>query len=113
MGIEVGELLAGTAGKGMTGGKRFVGGSSGQTRTEHERDLVKKFDLGAGSWGDDIVANLSQPTSVNLPDDESDSGLRLVERLRKEMNQAAARLDFEKAAKLRDRIFQLENSNSN
>ena len=113
MGIEVGELLAGTAGKGMTGGKRFVGGSSGQTRTERERDLVKKFNLGAGSWGDDIVANLSQPTSVGLPDDVSDTGLRLVERLRKEMNQAAARLDFEKAAKLRDRIFQLENSNSN
>ena len=81
MGIEVGELLAGTAGKGMTGGKRFVGGSSGQTRTEHERDLVKKFDLGAGSWGDDIVANLSQPTSVSLPDDVIDTGLRLVERL--------------------------------
>ena len=113
MGIEVGELLAGTAGKGMTGGKRFVGGSSGQTRTERERDLVKKFNLGAGSWGDDIVANLSQPTSVGLPDDVSDTGLRLVERLRKEMNQAAARLDFEKAAKLRDRIFQLVNSNSN
>jgi excinuclease UvrABC nuclease subunit len=33
--------------------------------------------------------------------------------MRKEMNQAAARLDFEKAAKLRDRIFQLENLNSN
>jgi len=113
MGIEAGELLAGTAGKGVTGGKRFVGGSSGQTRTELERDLVKKFDLGAGSWGDDIVANLSQPTSDNVPDNPGDSESRLVERLRKEMNQAAARLDFEKAAKLRDRIFQLENSISN
>jgi excinuclease UvrABC nuclease subunit len=75
--------------------------------------LVKKFDLGAGSWGDDIVTNLSQPTSDNIPDDLGDSESRLIDRLRKEMNQAASRLDFENAARLRDRIFQLENSNSN
>jgi len=113
MGIEAEQLLAGTAGKGMTGGKRFVGGYSGQTRTEREGDLVKKFDLGAGSWGDDIVSNLSQPTSDNVPDHLGDSESRLIDRLRKEMNQAAARLDFEKAAAIRDKIFQLENSNSN
>ena len=113
MGIEAEELLAGTAGRGVTGGKRFVGGFTGQTGKKGDRDLVKKFDLGAGSWGDDIVANLSQPTSDNVPDDLGDSESRLIERLRKEMNQAASRLDFEKAAKLRDRIFQLENSNFN
>ena len=113
MGIEAEELLAGTAGKGMTGGKRFVGGFSGQTRTEREEDLVKKFELGAGSWGDGIASNLSQPTSENVPENVGDSESRLIDRLRKEMNQAAARLDFEKAAAIRDRIFQLENSNSN
>jgi len=37
----------------------------------------------------------------------------LIIRLRKEMDQAASRLDFEKAAEIRDRIFQLENSKSN
>ncbi|MDE0573998.1 MAG: excinuclease ABC subunit UvrB [Candidatus Poseidoniales archaeon] len=113
MGIEAEELLAGTAGKGMTGGKRFVGGFTGKTGKKGDEGLVKKFDLGAGSWGDDIVTNLSQPTSDNIPDDLGDSESRLIDRLGKEMNQAAARLDFEKAAKLRDRIFQLENSNSN
>ena len=113
MGIEAKELLAGTAGKGVTGGKRFVGGFTGQTGKVGDNDLVKKFDLGAGSWGDDIVANLSQPTSDNIPDDLGDSESQLINRMRKEMNQAAARLDFEKAAKLRDRIFQLENLNSN
>ena len=98
----------------MTGGKRFVGGSSGHSRKERDNDLVKKFDLGAGSWGDDVVSNLSQPASVDV-DDDDDGGAdsRLIERLRKEMNQAASRLDFEKAARLRDRIFQLENSNLN
>ena len=113
MGIEAGELLAGTAGKGVTGGKRFVGGSSGHSRKERDNDLVKKFDLGAGSWGDDVVSNLSQPSSVDVVDDDGGADSRLIERLRKEMNQAASRLDFEKAARLRDRIFQLENSNLN
>jgi excinuclease ABC subunit B len=113
MGIEANELLAGIAGKGMTGGKRFVGGFTGKTGKKGDEDLVKKFDLGAGSWSDDIVANISQPTSDNVPDDLGDSESRLIDRLRKEMNQSAARLDFEKAAKLRDRIFQLENSNYN
>ena len=113
MGIEAGELLAGTAGNGVTGGKRFVGGSSGQSRKERDNDLVKKFDLGAGSWGDDVVSNLSQPSSVDVVDDDGGADSRLIERLRKEMNQAASRLDFEKAARLRDRIFQLENSNLN
>jgi len=113
MGIEANELLAGIAGKGMTGGKRFVGGFTGKTGKKGDEGLVKKFDLGAGSWSDDIVANISQPTSDNVPDELGDSEFRLIDRLRKEMNQSAARLDFEKAAKLRDRIFQLENSNSN
>jgi excinuclease UvrABC helicase subunit UvrB len=34
---------------------------------------------------------------------------RLLDRLRKQMRLAATRLEFEKAAQLRDRIFQLEN----
>ena len=32
----------------------------------------------------------------------------LIERLEKEMKQAAARLDFERAAALRDRIYQIQ-----
>ncbi|MEE2747749.1 MAG: excinuclease ABC subunit UvrB [Candidatus Thermoplasmatota archaeon] len=113
MGIEAEQLLAGTAGKGISGGKRFVGGFKGQTGKEKDPSLIKKFNLGAGSWGDDIVSNLSQPNDNDISDEEGDSGKQLIRRLRKEMNQSAARLDFEKAAHLRDRIFQLENSKSN
>ena len=41
------------------------------------------------------------------PIDDSDKG-KLIERLEKEMKQAAARLDFERAATLRDRIYQIQ-----
>jgi excinuclease ABC subunit B len=113
MGIEAEQLLAGTAGKGVSGGKRFVGGFKGQSGKEKDPSLVKKFNLGAGLWGDDIVSNLSQPNDTDVSDGGSDSEVQLIRRLKKEMNQSADRLDFEKAAQLRDRIFQLENSKSN
>jgi len=113
MGIEAEQLLAGTAGKGVTGGKRFVGGFTGQTGKDKESDLIKKFNLGAGAWGDNVLSNLSQPDDTDVNTEEFDSKAQLIERLRKEMNQSAERLDFENAARLRDRIFQLENSNSN
>tara|TARA_B100000700_G_scaffold306783_1_gene382374 strand:+ start:16081 stop:18381 length:2301 start_codon:yes stop_codon:yes gene_type:complete len=112
MGIEAEQLLAGTAGKGVTGGKRFVGGSSSQSTKSRANDLVKKFNLGAGLWGDDVLSNLSQPDSEEFDSDVNED-LVLIDRLKKEMIQAAERLEFEKAAQLRDRIFQLENSTSN
>jgi excinuclease UvrABC nuclease subunit len=37
---------------------------------------------------------------------------KLIARLEREMRQAAARLDFERAAQLRDRIFQLESASN-
>ena len=113
MGIEAEQLLAGTAGKGVAGGKRLVGGLTGQTGKGKTTDLIKKFSLGAGSWGDDVLSNLSQPDDVDVFTEEHDSDSKLIERLRKEMKQSAERLDFENAARLRDRIFQLENSNLN
>ena len=112
MGIEADQLLAGTAGKGVTGGKRFVGGHSSQAAKNRAYELVKKFDLGAGQWGDNILSNLSQPNS-DEGDTESTTDDVMIERLKKEMKQAAERLEFEKAAQLRDRILQLENSKSN
>ena len=108
MGIEADQLLAGTAGKGVTGGKRFVGGHSSQAAKNRAHELVKKFDLGAGQWGDNILSNLSQPNSDEV-DTESTTDDVMIERLKKEMIQAAERLEFEKAAQLRDRILQLEN----
>ena len=112
MGIEADQLLAGTAGKGVTGGKRFVGGHSSQAAKNRAYELVKKFDLGAGQWGDNILSNLSQPNSDEV-DTESTTDDVMIERLKKEMIQAAERLEFEKAAQLRDRILQLENSKTN
>tara|TARA_B100001121_G_scaffold110629_1_gene97438 strand:- start:17686 stop:19986 length:2301 start_codon:yes stop_codon:yes gene_type:complete len=112
MGIEADQLLAGTAGKGITGGKRFVGGSSSQAAKSRAHELINKFDLGAGLWGDNVLSNLSQPNSDEIGI-ESTSDDATVERLKKEMIQAAERLEFEKAAELRDRILQLENSKSN
>jgi len=112
MGIEADQLLAGTAGKGVTGGKRFVGGHSSQAAKNRAYELVKKFDLGAGQWGGNILSNLSQPNSDEV-DTESTTDDVMIERLKKEMIQAAERLEFEKAAQLRDRILQLENSKSN
>ena len=112
MGIEADQLLAGTAGKGVTGGKSFVGGHSSQAAKNRAHELVKKFDLGAGHWGDNILSNLSQPNSDEI-DTESTTDDVMIERLKKEMIQAAERLEFEKAAQLRDRILQLENSKSN
>ena len=112
MGIEAEQLLAGTAGKGVTGGKRFVGGSTGQATRTRANDLVKKFDLGAGLWGDDVLSNLSQPNPDDFITELSEVDGE-VELLKKEMIQAAERLEFEKAALLRDKIFQLEKLNSN
>jgi len=112
MGMEAEQLLAGTAGKGVTGGKRFVGGNAGQVTKSRANDLVKRFDLGAGLWGDDVLSNLSQPNSDDIEVQSLGDDLT-IERLKKEMILAAERLEFEKAAQLRDRIFQFENSKSN
>lgn len=115
MGEEVEGLLAGTAGKGSSGGKRFVGSF---TKSQQRRDsnLVQKFSLGAGTWSEhpeeigSILSNVSQPSWVDAATEVlDDDKIRLVERLRKEMTTAASRLEFERAAKIRDRIIQLEN----
>tara|TARA_B100002052_G_scaffold287683_1_gene302869 strand:+ start:6999 stop:9350 length:2352 start_codon:yes stop_codon:yes gene_type:complete len=115
MGEEVEGLLAGTAGKGSSGGKRFVGSF---TKSQQKRDtnLVQKFSLGAGTWSEhpeeigSILSNVSQPSWVDAATEVlDDDKIRLIERLRKEMTTAASRLEFERAAKIRDRIIQLEN----
>ena len=127
MGEEIEELLAGTAGKGSSGGKRFVGSFTGKSKQKQDSDIVKRFGLGAGIWNehsnevqDSVLSNISQPSwakaaskIVGIDTDEDitedlDQKIKLVERLHKEMTAAAARLEFERAAKIRDRIIQLE-----
>ena len=127
MGEEIEELLAGTAGKGNTGGKRFVGSFTGKSKQKQDSDIVKRFGLGVGTWNEhsndvqeSVLSNISQPswakaaskvTGIEVAEDnveDSDQKIRLVERLQKEMTSAAARLEFERAAKIRDRIIQLQ-----
>jgi excinuclease UvrABC helicase subunit UvrB len=70
----------------VSGGKRLVGGGG----------------------GGGVTPNVGQPTWVDdLPEQDT------IQRLRNEMNAAAARLEFERAATLRDRIIQLENETTN
>jgi excinuclease ABC subunit B len=113
MGIEVEDLVSGLAGKGEKGGKRLVKKTS---RKKGVDKLTKKFNLGAGLWNssDSVLDNISQPddlvkenTKINEIGIEQDI---LIMKLRKEMHQAAERLDFERAASIRDRIYQIENA---
>jgi len=116
MGEEVEDLLSGVAGKGKRGGRRMVGKARGKRGLE---GLAQKFGLGAGVWNssDSVLENVSQPDWVAAAyeavanDDDGDTA-KLIVRLEKEMRQAAARLDFERAAQLRDRIFQLESASN-
>jgi excinuclease ABC subunit B len=113
MGVEIEDLISGVAGKGEKGGKRLVKKLS---RKKGVEKLTKKFNLGAGLWNssDSVLDNISQPLDLgqeNLRIYESDiEQNNLIIKLRKEMHQAAERLDFERAAAIRDRIYQIENA---
>ena len=50
---------------------------------------------------------LSEDDVEDTPIDDIER-TKLIQRLEKEMKQAAARLDFERAAALRDRIYQMQ-----
>ena len=116
MGEEVDDLLSGAAGRGKGGGRRLVAKAPGKRGLE---GLAQKFGLGAGVWNssDSVLDNVSQPEWVAAAheavtnEDEGDVA-KLIARLEKEMRQAASRLDFERAAQLRDRIYQLESASS-
>ncbi|RZD51891.1 MAG: hypothetical protein CXT64_06140, partial [Methanobacteriota archaeon] len=66
-----------------------------------------------------VLDNISQPEWViaagdavngigGEPIESDDDRSKLIKRLEQEMRTAAARLDFERAAQLRDRIYQLQ-----
>ena len=66
---------------------------------------------------DSVLDNVSQPEWVAAAEEllfpvNEDESTKLREKLEREMRQAAARLDFERAARLRDRIFQLEGASN-
>ena len=116
MGEEVEDLVSGVAGRGKGGGRRMVAKAPGKKGLE---GLAQKFGLGAGIWNssDSVLDNVSQPEWVDAGEQvlspvNEDESAKLKEKLEKEMRQAAARLDFERAARLRDRIFQLESASN-
>ena len=112
LGEESSDLLAGVAGKGVKGGRRLVAKKQGK---KDINTFVKKFDLGTGSWSssDSVLELISQPEydmfdpMGESPDSELDQNDRVINRLEKEMKAAASRLDFERAALIRDRITEL------
>ena len=113
MGAEIEDLLSGVAGSAIGGGRRMVAKPPGKKGLE---GLAQRFRLGAGVWNtsDSVLDNISQPEWVEDAFEtlEEDGGedAELVSRLEQEMRQAADRLDFERAASLRDRIFKLQNA---
>ena len=119
MDSESGDLMAGVAGIGVGGGRRLVAKKPGKKGVV---GLAKKFSLGASSWNStgSVLDNISQPDWVNdeierintIADESAENNeerIKLISRIEREMKAAAARLDFERAAQLRDRIYQLEN----
>ena len=92
MGSDIDELIAGTS-----GGKRLVGSKGGRK----SGDWASNLNVGAGQWvhSNSVTNNISQPI------DENDSS---IEELKEMMQQAALELDFERAAMLRDKIFEIE-----
>jgi excinuclease UvrABC helicase subunit UvrB len=58
-----------------------------------------------------LIDNISQPNWIKSEHSSTNvESEKLVNKLKKEMEQAAVRLDFERAATLRDRIFQINNA---
>ena len=117
IGAEIEDLLSGVAGSGLSGGRRMVGG----TRSKGGLDgLAQKFNLGAGEWraSDSVLENISQPEFIDREVENEGEGVleiseeiaNLIQKLQREMRQAAERLDFERAADLRDKIFNIRNT---
>ena len=112
MGAEIEDLVSGVAGRGNEGGKRMVAKPPGKKGLE---GLAKRFGLGAGVWNNSgsVLENVSQPewTEHEVTDSAGNDGeADVVSRLELEMRQAAERLDFERAAELRDRIYRIRNT---
>ena len=121
MNSDIDDLIAGTS-TSKDGTRRLIAKKGGRK----EGDWAQKLNLGAGAWasgdGQDGSSgehsnNSIEKSNIQLTYDEPDdvlSGLEpsqiqdLLGELRSAMKEAAKNLDFEEAARLRDRIFELE-----
>ena len=121
MNSNIDDLISGTS-TSMDGTRRLVAKKGGRK----DGDWAKNLNIGAGSWaagaGQDGTRGENSNSSIEksntqLTYDEPDdvvSGLEpsqiqdLLTELRSAMKVAAKNLDFEEAARLRDRVFELE-----
>ena len=81
-------------------------------------DWAQRLRLGAGAWNStekdkNSIENSNSQLTYDAPEDVAanlspDERAALMEELRKAMNEAAKDLDFEEAARLRDRLHELE-----
>lgn len=121
MNSDIDDLIAGTS-TSKDGTRRLIAKKGGRK----EGDWAQKLNIGAGAWaagdGQDgssgqSINNSIEKSNIQLTYDEPDdvlSGLEpsqiqdLLGELRSAMKEAAKNLDFEEAARLRDRVFELE-----
>ena len=120
MNSDVDDLIAGTSSS-KDGNRRLVAKKGGRK----EGDWAQNLNLGAGAWasgsGQDGSAGVTSNNSIGNSNNQLDNSvIRDVEslspsqkedflkELKSAMQVAAKNLDFEEAARLRDRIFELE-----
>jgi excinuclease ABC subunit B len=114
MGDTTDELIAGTT-TGGDGSRRLIAKKGGRK----DGDWAQRLNLGAGSWAsasesDKISIQKSNSQLENSNEQAPLSALsesersELLNELRAEMETAAKSLDFEQAARLRDRIYEIE-----
>ena len=115
MGESEDALVSGTTTSG-DGSRRLIARKGGR----RDGDWAQRLNLGAGSWQSSSAKNSIENSNSQLTYDEPDDvgehmspedRSALMEELREAMNQAAKDLDFEQAARLRDRLHELERWN--
>ena len=102
---------------GSDGKRRLIAKKGGRK----DGDWAQRLRLGAGSWGatekqEKSIEHSNAHPTYDEPDDvgaslSPDERAALMEELRQAMNEAAKDLDFEEAARLRDRLHELERWN--
>ena len=121
MNSNIDDLISGTS-TSMDGTRRLVAKKGGRK----DGDWAKNLNIGAGSWaagsgqdgtrGEGVDSSIGK-SNTQLTYDEPDDVLSdlepsqiqdLLVELRSAMKVAARNLDFEEAARLRDRVFELE-----
>ena len=121
MNSDIEDLIAGTS-TSKDGTRRLIAKKGGR----REGDWAQNLNIGAGAWsigsGQDgssgflskkSIGNLKTQLTYDEPDDvlsdlEPSQIQDLLNELRSAMKEAAQNLDFEEAARLRDRVFELE-----